>query len=481
MERGSTVCVPPLRFAFSDIGFFAFGRQSGGLKFLRKTDWPWMRRNEGVWLAVKRKAARCSFEAALLSAGIHLLLVFLAGSTVLLNVITKRDVVFQGREFDRSELPQRLNLPVKVQRMQRAVPRPMMVRQVMRPAANRVALPVPPPLMPDFERTSEVQRQSLTKRSLPGRLDMGVSSVDFFGTKSKGEKIIFILDASRQMMEDAKGGYTTYRFAKDEIGSMVDGMPSATLFNIYVYSGRNIDFFRPTLVPATPENRAAIREWLAPINSDPYRVGQVAREYRPGIDYSSWLGSGVQHWLQAVQAAMEQTADTIFVLCGAVGEYYPPYDPGEVIEEADPEEMAEYREKYAEVQQEARRIFEKENEARAQKGLPPKIVYNWTRYMIDELRLTLPDRPPVRRSGGSGPVRQTQLDLVLDHMEAVCSFHYPPRKLKEPSVNFVYLIARDAGRFQEYDDIMPLRRVASRYDGDLETLRGSKTMHNLTY
>jgi hypothetical protein len=452
------------------------------VKPLRKTNWPWIRREAGVWLALKRKTARCSVEAALLSVAIHLLLFFLAGSTVLLSVAAKRSIVFKGQAMERIELPRRvLQIPVKIQQMQRTAPRPIMVKQVLSQTRNPVRLPVPPPPEPDFSRTPEIQRQSLSGRTMPGRMDIGVSSVDFFGAKSKGEKIIFILDASRQMMEDAKGGYSTYKYAKDEIHRLVDGMPSATLFNVFVYSGSSVDFFRPQVAPATPENRAALKEWLAPINSDPHKVGRVNGEYDPPVTYDSVLESGVHHWLLAVQAAMEQTADTVFVLCGAAGEYTVAADAGELIEGPDPEELARYREKVEQVQQKARQIFEKENEARAKKGLPPKIVYNWTRYITDELRLTLPTRPAVRRSGGSSPSTQGQLSLVLDHMDAVGSLRYAEKKLKDPVINFVYLIARDAGRFQEYDDIMTLRRVASKYRGDVEMLRGSKTMRNLTY
>lgn len=460
------------------------------MKFLRTTKWPWIPSKGGVWLALKRKTTRCSIEAALLSLAVHLALLFFCGSSVLLSVITKQAVAFKGHGFKRDQLPQRVEqIPVKVQKMQRTTMRPLMVRQVVRAASNRPRLPVPPPPRPDFDHSAGLERPSLSRMRIPGRLDIGVSKIDFFGTKSKGEKIIFILDASKQMMEDAKGGYNTYRYAKDEVHKLIDGMPSATLFNVMAYSGRSIDLFRPKVVPATPENRAALKKWLAPINSNPYDVGRVAGEYRPSVGYDSYLGPAVHHWLKAVQAAMEQSADSIFVLCGAAGRYSVPSsgggDRGGTYEPPDPDDMAEYREKMAEVQQTARKIFEKENEARRKKGLPPKMVYNWTRYMIEELRLTLPDRPSGRLIGGSGGSPEgryrERYELVTDHIDAVCSVQYVAKDLKDPTLNFVYLIARDARRVMEYDDIVTLRRVAEDYDGEVEMLRGAKVMRNLTY
>ena len=453
------------------------------MKIRRKTQRPWMRRGEGVWLAVKRRSARCSLEAALLSLALHAALFFFAGSAVFWRADIKLAVVFRGENVERIQLEKVEPPPVNIQKMKRQNLKLLMVKRTVSSAdrSRTFRLPLPPP--PKFERTSEVARQDLSSFSMPGRLNMGVSSINFFGARSKGEKIVFILDASKQMMEDVKGGFATYRFAKEEVHKMVDAMPSATLFNVMVYNGRNIDLFRPKMAPATPENRAALKEWIEPINSDPYNVGRIRSEYSPPGIYQSWLGSGVRHWVQAVQAAMEQAADTIFVLCGAVGTYpVPSGGGGEILEGPDPEAMREYREKYAKVQAKAREIFERENAARAEKGLPPKIVHDWTRYIIDELRLTLPDRPAARRSGGSPQQRQrTQMTLVIDHLEAVCSERYFAKDLKAPTIHFVYLIARDAGRFAEYDNIMTLRRVAGEYRGDLETLRGSKTMHNLTY
>ena len=430
-------------------------------------------------------------EAALLSLAIHLALLFFVGSTVLLSVISKQSVAFKGHGFKRDQLPQRVEqIPVKIQQMQRTTMRPLMVRQVVRNAPNRLRLPVPPAPKPDFDHSAGMERPSLSRKTIPGRFDIGVSKVDFFGTKSKGEKIIFILDASRQMMEDAKGGYTTYRYAKEEIHKLIDGMPSATLFNVMAYSGRNIDLFRPKVVPATPENRDALKKWLEPINSNPHDVGRVAGEYRPSVDYDSYLGSAVHQWLLAVQAAMELNANTIFVLCGAVGQYTAPRSgggsSGGTVEPPDPEEMAEYRQELAEIQAKAKAVFEKENKARAEKGLPPKIVYNWNRYITEELRLRLPDRPRGTVTGGSGissPAERNKkrLELVQDHIDAVRSVQYVAKNLRDPTLNFVYLIARDARRFAEYDDIMTLRRVADEYRGEVEMLRGAKTMHNLTY
>jgi len=434
-----------------------------------------------VRAALKRRMVLCSFEAAALSILIHLLLLIFAGTTVFMSVAIKDSVWFKGEKVKRTQLEKRAEIPVLIKQMSRKGPRPLMVKQVVRPAANRVRIPVPPPTDIGFNLTGmTLNRESFSKISMPGRLDIGVSKINFFGTRAKGEKIIFILDASKQMMEDSKGGYATYKYAKDEVHQLVNSMPSATLINVMVYSGSNLDMFKPQVVPATPGNRAALKEWLEPINSDPYNVGRVSRNYRSETEYDSLLDGRVQYWLQAAQAAMEQRADSIFVLCGGMGRYTLPGEGGGGGSGLDPEEMAEYRAKREVVDEKARRMLEKENVARKKRGLPPKIIYSWYNYVTDDLRLEYPT-PPSRQRRGSGFVPTPPEELVLDHMEEVCIRQYSPYELKNPAVNFVYLMARDGVAYKEYQSVTGLREIAREYRGDFKFIYGAKTMHNLTY
>lgn len=438
-----------------------------------------------VQQAMKRKVVACSAEAALISIGIHLLLAFFAGSTVLWSVISKQTVAFKSEKIERSRLERRSEqLPVNIEELQKKVPQPRMVSRVVSASAGPVSLP---PLMPEMGLKlagKPPEPRSLSGSSMPGNMNIGVSGVNFFGSRSKGEKIVFILDASKQMMEDSKGGYTTYKFAKDKVHELVDAMPSATLFNVMIYSDSSVDMFRPQLVPATQANRDALKEWLIPINSDPFNVGGVARRYSPPVSYQSHIGAGARFWLRPVQAAMEQTADTIFVLCAAFGRYSASSAAGPsggARAEPDPKQMAEYNAKVAAVNAKAQKAFSDENAARAKRGLPPKIVYDWNRYMTEELRLTMPTRPVAAGGGGGGSAAPglTQEELVLEHLDTVWSYQYTARELAAPRINFVYLIAKDASTQREYEDIMALRHIADAFQGDFEFLRGSKTMKNL--
>jgi len=264
---------------------------------------------------------------------------------------------------------------------------------------------------------------------------------------------------------------------------MVDGMKAATLFNVMLYdSDRNRHFvkmFSLKLIAATDANRDELNKWFVPINNDPKSTGHTRKEknYTPRTEYDSFIGTDTKWWLTPVQAAMEQRADAIFVLCGGFGNYNVPFSDDESSGAPDTEKMAAYREKLAAVREKARKMFGAENAARAKRGLPPKIVYDWNRYMRDELHLSMPTYPSGRSSSPSrGP-----LGVVLDHLDAVCEFQYAAEKLQLPRLNFVYLVAKDSSLQREYDDTVMFNHIADEFRGSFKILRGSRTMKNLTY
>jgi hypothetical protein len=428
---------------------------------------------------LNRKIRICATEAAVLSIGIHLLLIFCAGSMVIWRVTREKEAAFKSENIERPkpEEDRAAQLPVKIDEFQRSGAKSRMAGRIVTAVERPFALPATGLPEMKFEAAGSVADSlSLSSHSLPGGLDLGVTGVNFFGTRSSGEKMVFILDASKQMMEDGKGGYYTYKFAKDKIHELVDAMPAATLFNVMVYNDTKVDMFRPQPVPATQANRDALKAWLAPINSDPRNVGQVSGKYRSAFEYPSEIGGGVRHWLQAVQAAMEQTADNIFVLCGGFGRY--PVRQSGPAPVRDESKMAEYRARLKAVNEKATAAFNAENAARAAKGLPPKIVYNWNDYMTKELRIAMPEPPAVTSGGGGGRTIEPE-KLVQDHLDAVWAAQYTPKELMPPRIHFVYLIAGNASMRDGYLDVTALRSTADAFRGDFELLRGAKTMKNL--
>lgn len=454
--------------------------------------------------ALKKKALVCSTEAAAISIGIHILLIVFAGSIVAIKYVQKRDASFSGENIARPKLERRqLQMPVKVQNLQKKSSRPKVTSRMASVSQASFALPdamgmgMGADLGGGFDRAGGGER-SLSSMGAAGSLGFGTSGVNFFGAKSKGEKMVFIIDADKRMVEDRRGGYFTYKFAKDRLNEMIDGMRSATLFNVMVFVRDSSVMFSPKLVPATPENRVALKKWLAPLNSTPSVVGSIKNlpgRYNPPRQYEESELSRMYYWVRPIQAAMEQKADNIFVLCSGYGHQVPP--EAEIMKRRDIESKAEWQEsrgwnaeriaKYDRERQEwlakARQKLAAENAARKAAGQPPKFVADWWYYMRHEQKWDVPsDKPDLWREYarfGYTP------DELTDHFDAVYTFNYVPQKLSKPSLHIVKLIASDGssidppGGDSQTTFFNYLKRIPKEFSGRFETLQGAGTVEDL--
>jgi hypothetical protein len=310
--------------------------------------------------------------------------------------------------------------------------------------------------------------------------------------------MVFVINASKLMMEDRKGGYTTYKFVKDRIAQMISGMNAATLFNVVIYNEKSeVAVFSPRLIPASQEAKKQLMGWLDPINKDPAKVGQIPANYKPPGVYESEISGDARNWLKALQAAMEQGADNIFVLCAgwewhqisaAQREKLFGWTPEERKKQLEargwPESRVEaFRLKRDEYVAKGREMLAKENAARAAKGLPPKVVQDMWYYVINDLNFMPIEFPP---DTGDAIIQQWyNLDNVLNHLEAVYQYSYIPKKLEKPKIHFVCLIDEDGKSLTEggvqvgSEGMAHLRKIASQYRGGFEFLRGAKTMESL--
>jgi len=442
--------------------------------------------------SLKGKALVCSTEAAAISVGIHVLLIIFAGSIVAMKYVQKRDAAFAGENIARPKLERReLQMPVKVQNLQKKSRRPKVTSRMASVSQSSFALPDMMGLGDiggGFDRSGG--GRSLSSMGAAGSLGFGISGINFFGAKSKGEKMVFIIDAGSDMVTDDKGGYTTYQFAKDRINRMIDGMRSATLFNVMVFTGRTTRMFRPNLVPATPGNRKALKTWFAPVNASPAVVGNIKNlsgEYRPSRKYEDSPlegGRGLDGWFRPTQAAMEQKADNIFILTDGWGHHI--MDEEDILRVNGLNSVAEWLEsigwtaerielhkKEREVYRDkARKALAEENKAREKAGKPKKFIKNWQNYMGQDLKFNLPDGPPNFRTRFDGRYAP---EHIIEHLDMVYNFNYVPQKLDKPSIHMVKLIASDADKTTDAE----LKKIPKAFRGKFEILRGAKTMEDL--
>jgi len=310
------------------------------------------------------------------------LIIVFAGSIVAYEYIKRQDAAFEGKNISRPKLERRqLQMPVKVQNLQKKSRRPKVSSRMTTASKSALALPDMSALGMGLGKdggdgfgdsvsaaTDEEGTQELSSMGAAGSLGFGVSKVNFFGARSKGEKIVFIVDTGKAMMEDKKGGYYTYKFAKDRIREMVDKMRAATLFNVILYGGKDskevIAMFSPQFLPATQENKKALKIWLDPVNSDPKTVGQIENleNYSSDFEYETPIETHARSWVEPVQAAMEQKADNIFILAAGWGSHTRPVDQSGIADWLEnqgwpPKRVADYEKLKDELHEAAYKLF----------------------------------------------------------------------------------------------------------------------------
>jgi hypothetical protein len=423
----------------------------------------------------KRKMNPMLLNVLLISGGLHLIAILVLGGITVYNLVVPDEAQFEEpAEVAEEEPPPEIKIEIK---KRNAPEEQSMQRLKMKQIANITVDPVDVDL-PDMADSFTVSAgvggfgTGSLLGNARGGLGMGMSNINIFGLKSSAERILFILDASPDMVVDAKGGLNSYKVIKDEITSMVGNLSAGTLFNVAVYDRLKIKFFKPQLIAAGEEAHQELESWLNPINSTARNlsIGSV-----PGTDMSRALSAMPDNRIQAAivdgfrsrgneiafltQIALEQNIDAAYIVTGVHPGFQPvnrPTTPEEEAEWAAVQASEEYKEivaafsaEEAEVKRKIRRQLAKINEERKAQGKPPKVLstrgstWHEARALGIEFKNPRPPRPP-RPSIEVRDVESYFKDLI-DKL-------YESKGAKEPSINVVLFLAGDEELNEEDDD-----------------------------
>lgn len=302
-----------------------------------------------------------------------------------------------------------------------------------------------------------------------GGIDFSKSAVDFFGIKSSGERIFFIVDASKYMLEDQKGGIPAYDIIKDEISQMVGRLAAGTLFNVAFYNGATIQSFSSNLIPATQQNKERFRQWVQPINKDFNSIGKLQnnlsvqrKDIKPMLDKP-------HQWVKALQAAMEQGSDSINLIVsdwqwhglGLQGEeleeWYLDRDWG-------PEQELNWNSKV----QEAQEWLRNENAERRKAGKPERIVH-WIGIVVRELH----PKERLKPSPAFTP------EEVTKHISNASRQIYRDLDKRPAPVNVVLFLGSDEEK-NDNVDVDRFKGVAGKNRGKFRVLEGMSALKNVT-
>jgi hypothetical protein len=317
-------------------------------------------------------------SAALVSIGIHAVLIVVALFYVAVTVIQKDEVEFEPKPVSRPKMNlKKLRVPVDKKQKQQ----PKLRKQIV--VKPNVAKITPNIKMPEIVGVKGGLGAAGGGGGMAMSLGFTLPEINFFGIKGKSERIMLLLDGNDYMAKDAVGGVDGFAQIKSECLKLIDGLPSTAVFNIVVYGEPYMLF--PEMVAATDENVAKAKAWLEPLNKDlgartKFGTGTLGKGgIKPKGDYPFGKFKeehfSVREWHEPVMQAMKQQADTVFLLTSRWGYYQ--YNIA-----TDEENRAVVEKwmgtsagrKWQEAVVESRQMLEEDNKQRKAAGKPPNSV-----------------------------------------------------------------------------------------------------------
>lgn len=322
-----------------------------------------------------------------------------------------------------------------------------------------------------------------------------MSDVNFFGISAGGKKIVFIVDAGKYMLVDERGGMFAYDKVKNEIGQMLAHLNRGTLFNVLLYEDDRVLAFREDMVPALPSNLRLAIEWMDPVNRVYENLGLRAQPGAP-VDVAGELkpiqSIDLAHYTKAIQKSFEWGAGAIFCI---TGDYFPldrsptpemlekmkkdgdDPDDGDSAPRIDPND----RKAWNEARQKALDWLRKENEARAAKGIAPKVVLNFND-LVRKITGMTPPRPsggapgnPGNRPPRLGPYAPEDIE---EQIKNGVRTYYRNEGNDPPSIHIVLFLGEDQEVLPDVAD--HFKNLTRKNNGKLKVLRGLAALQDVT-
>lgn len=441
----------------------------------------------------KRKINPMLFNVLLISGGIHLLAIFILGGITIVKYVIPDEAQFEEPPAIEEEAP-----PPEQQveiRPQQAPQMNAMQNLSMRQVGN-IAVAAVDVNLPGMQQSFTVSSGlgdlgtggGAVLSGTRGSLGIGISDVSVFGLKTRAERILFVIDANRQMVTDKKGGLNSYKVIKDEITDMVGNLSAGTLFNVVLQDRRRILQFKPQLVPAGMEVHSELVKWIAPINSNATDVGlegnkeaktpdltaMKAHEYYDALRFSGDRGNETAY---LTQFALEQSVDAIFFITGYHRGFESIRRRPTDRENKDWERTTSNRDyiKQLEAYKAEIPIMEKRvadtlakiNAERKAKGMPPRVLAQ--RYGLNsnahELGLEWENKHP-----GYQPAYFHEARDVERYFDDLVDVLYENDGGQAPSLNVVLFLAGDEDFSKQHED--RLDDYVDEFGGDYRVIRG---------
>jgi hypothetical protein len=296
--------------------------------------------------------------------------------------------------------------------------------------------------LPDFdfkaptEAVAEVATTDLGSSFSVAFQPKGTVQVNFFGIKSKGRRIAFLIEAERYMLTDPKGGIPAYEIVKQEIANMIGKFDVSTSYNVLMFDHFHLSAFSEKLVPATSSNIEKVRDWLYPVNREFEKIGLAAIQYpqlKAAQEIEPIRSRLLQGYMLAIQYALESDVDTVFIITSG-WRHMARYETKE--------ELAEYlkdmrwtdknEKEWQEAVVKAQTWLKEENDKRKAKGIPQRVIRS-IHEVVNELNIS------VRHKPGPNIEAEEREKQVINAIRAI----YSSQNKTKPQINFVLFVGKD--------------------------------------
>jgi len=421
----------------------------------------------------KRKMNPMLLNVLLISVGVHAIALFILGSITVYKYIIPDEAAFEEPAVVVEEQPPP---DVKIEIKQQAAPQEQSMQSLRMKQVGNIAVTAVDVNLPDMQDSFTVSAGvggfggGSLLGGTRGSIGIGMSDVSVFGIDARAERILFVIDANREMVTDAKGGLNSYKVIKDEITDMVGNLSAGTLFNVMIADRRNNKVFKPQLVPAGQEVHQQIIQWLAPINANANNPGLegargVSRDRLQtfaDLDINkdmSWSGHRGNETAYMTQIALEQEVDAIFFITGYHRGFEQLRRRLTEREEADwqrivtsrkyIDQLAEHQKEVPLMQKRINDAMAKINEDRKKKGQPPRVLAQ--RYGVysnaGELDLKWETPHP-----GWMPYHSHKSREVEGYFKDLVEVLYTDKGGIKPSLNVVLFLAGDEEMRKDWED-----------------------------
>lgn len=253
----------------------------------------------------ERLAKKRAMSSVLMSVLVHVLLLVGAASLTIMIIAPKQKMMFEGKKSP--TLPaKKLEHAIRVKQMKKQTRKPQIMQRLVTEAPSKVSLPEMPqmktPNVKDMRDTPLMNSRAGSIGGLGGggggagrglTGGMGYSDTKFFGENVRTRSIAICIDVTKSMVQSKQVVQDTLVEAQ----AMMEKMNVSTKFNVMVFRD-GVDSFTPQLVYATKENAQKGFAWLQ-------EAAAAEKGNAPGVGNTPYF---------AIQRAVEQGAETIFVL-----------------------------------------------------------------------------------------------------------------------------------------------------------------------